>query len=158
MSKSAPDPKSRILLTDSTEAIRKKIASAVTDSIREVYWDEERRGVCNLITILTGCSSNPDYMCPEEDSKRLEATIERCKGLDHAGLKALVVDAVEERLKGPRAEYARIRSETGYLKDVLREGAEAARKVAGNTLRDVRRGLGMLPDLGTREASDIGCR
>jgi len=149
MSKSALDPRSRILLTDSTEAIKKKIGGAVTDSIREVYWDEERRGVCNLITILAGCSSSGEYMCPDEEAKRLHGAIERCKGMDHAGLKALVVEAVEEKLKGPRAEFARLRPETGYLESVLREGSEKAREVAEETLQSVRRGLGLLPDLGS---------
>ena len=144
MSKSSPDPRSRILLTDSYETIRKKIAGAVTDSIREVYWDEERRGVCNLITILAGCSSASVNLSPKDDTKRLEEAVERCKGLDHAGLKSLVIEAVEERLKGSRAEYARIRSDTGYLESILKEGAMNARSVAGETLGSVKRGLGLI--------------
>jgi len=144
MSKSSPDTRSRILLTDTSEMIRKKISSAVTDSIREVYWEEERRGVCNLISILAGCESSTGGTTPEEDARGLEETKERCKGLDHASLKALVIEAVEQRLKGPRAEYARVRSETGYLEKVLKEGALVAQDVAEETLRTVKRGLGML--------------
>jgi len=145
MSKSSPDPRSRILLTDTYDDIRKKIAGAVTDSIREVYWDEERRGVCNLITILAGCSLNLVSLSPEEDSKRLDDAIDTCKGLDHARLKALVIEAVEERVKGPRSEYTRIRSDVGYLNSILKEGAMNAQSVAEETLGSVKQGLGLLP-------------
>jgi tryptophanyl-tRNA synthetase len=148
MSKSSPDPRSRILLTDSYETIRKKIGGAVTDSIREVYWDEERKGVCNLVTILAGCSSSSSTslaaLSPEEDTNRLEEAIKRCKGLDHARLKSLVIEAVEETLKGPRAEYARIRAEPDYLESVLKEGANTARSVAEGTSETIKRGLGLL--------------
>lgn len=149
MSKSAPDAKSRILLTDSYESIKKKIGGAVTDSIREVYWDEERKGVCNLITILAGCSRcsglSPAPPTVDQERKDLEDAIDRCKGLDHAKLKALVIEAVEEKLKGPREEYARIRADPIYLEDILKEGAGVARTIAEKTLADVKRGLGLLP-------------
>merc|ERR1711939_99457 len=52
MSKSDPNPKSRILLTDSNEVIRSKIKSAMTDSFDGISYEPERRpGVSNLLDI-----------------------------------------------------------------------------------------------------------
>lgn len=52
MSKSDPDPKSRILLTDPPEQILEKLKKAVTDFTSAVYYDSTTRpGVSNLISI-----------------------------------------------------------------------------------------------------------
>ena len=50
MAKSDPSVKSRILLTDSTDQIMKKVKSAVTDAGSEVAFDwEEKPGISNLL-------------------------------------------------------------------------------------------------------------
>lgn len=52
MSKSDPTDKGRIVLTDTPEAMARKIKRAVTDCISAVEYDpKERPGVSNLITI-----------------------------------------------------------------------------------------------------------
>lgn len=52
MSKSDPDPKSRICLIDPPDEIMKKIKKSVTDFTSEVTYDPETRpGVANLISI-----------------------------------------------------------------------------------------------------------
>ncbi|CAB0008911.1 unnamed protein product, partial [Nesidiocoris tenuis] len=52
MSKSHPDQKSRIEITDSPDEIRSKIKKALTDFTSEVEYDPENRpGVSNLIDI-----------------------------------------------------------------------------------------------------------
>jgi tryptophanyl-tRNA synthetase len=64
MSKSHPNDKSRILLTDDENVIRNKIKTAVTDSIEtEITYDPETRpGISNLIDILY--YADPDYKAP----------------------------------------------------------------------------------------------
>ncbi|KAI5302358.1 Tryptophan--tRNA ligase, mitochondrial, partial [Ascosphaera atra] len=53
MSKSHPDPMSRILLTDCDEDIKLKLRKALTDSEPNITFDRENRpGVSNLIEIL----------------------------------------------------------------------------------------------------------
>ncbi|NND01896.1 MAG: tryptophan--tRNA ligase [Acidimicrobiia bacterium] len=55
MSKSAPNEKSRVLILDSPDVIRKKIKSAVTDSEPTVRYDwDEKPGVSNLLEIMSG--------------------------------------------------------------------------------------------------------
>ncbi|EMD34299.1 hypothetical protein CERSUDRAFT_117177 [Gelatoporia subvermispora B] len=134
MSKSAPDANSRILLTDSTSTVKKKIRSAVTDSITGITYDPQTRpGTANLITILAACTG--------EDTLAVAA---RYADKGHGALKAGVADAVEEVLKGPRAEFERLKGERGYLDMVAREGTERAREISEETLRGVRARVGLV--------------
>ncbi|KAH7905478.1 hypothetical protein BJ138DRAFT_1175184 [Hygrophoropsis aurantiaca] len=133
MSKSSPDIQSRILLTDTAAHIKAKIRAAVTDSIQGITYDPvSRPGTSNLLTILAACS----------DSDVTEvARLYENKG--HGHLKSDVADAVEELLKGPRAEFERIRHETQYLADVAARGAERARLRSEETLGEVRKRIGL---------------
>ncbi|OCH86183.1 tryptophanyl-tRNA synthetase [Obba rivulosa] len=134
MSKSSPDQNSRILLTDSMSAVQKKIRSAVTDSITGVTYDPQNRpGAANLLTILAACTG--------EDASAVAA---RYADKGHGALKADVADAVEEVLKGPRAEFEKLRGQTEYLDGVARQGAERAREISGETLREVRARVGLV--------------
>src|SRR5260370_40865401 len=49
MSKSAPNPGSRINLLDDPKTIKQKIGRATTDSLRLVTFDPERPGTTNLL-------------------------------------------------------------------------------------------------------------
>lgn len=52
MSKSDPDPKSCVMITDKPEVIKEKVKKAITDFTSEVtYEPETRAGVTNLLTI-----------------------------------------------------------------------------------------------------------
>lgn len=67
MSKSDPDPKNRVCLTDTSDEISSKIRKAVTDFTSQITYDPEKRpGVSNLIhihSIITGKS--PEDICEE---------------------------------------------------------------------------------------------
>ena len=52
MSKSDPNPNSRINLLDDPKTIKQKIARATTDSERLVTFDENRPGIYNLLMHL----------------------------------------------------------------------------------------------------------
>jgi len=133
MSKSSPNPQSRILLTDSAAEITSKIRAAVTDSISGITFDPTARpGTSNLLTILASCTG--------EDTVDVATRYER-KG--HGQLKADVVDAVEELIKGPRAEFGRIRRDTAYLSQISEQGAKKARVLSESTLREVRERIGL---------------
>lgn len=133
MSKSSPDIQSRILLTDSTTQIRAKIRGAVTDSTAGITFDPVLRpGISNLVTVLAACGEEP----AEEVARRYES-----KG--HGEFKTDVADAVEEVIKGPRAELEKIRHESAYLAQVAEEGADKARERSRVTIRRVRELVGL---------------
>lgn len=61
----------------------------------------------------------------------------------NAELKALVIDAVQELFKGPRTEFERLRNERAYLEEVAKDGAERAKAISQETLRNVRSFVGL---------------
>lgn len=150
MSKSAPHQASRILLTDPPEAIEKKIRSATTDSERGVTYDPTGRpGVANLLAILDACESvvgshmNGNEAGNGEMSTRLEALAQRFATSSHLDLKRAVTEAVEAAVAPIRDEYARIRADESYLRDVAEAGRMRAAEAAEETMMTVREVLGV---------------
>ncbi|KAF8602724.1 tryptophanyl-tRNA synthetase [Ceratobasidium sp. AG-I] len=157
MSKSAPHQASRILLTDPTEVIEKKIRSAVTDSERGVtYNPTERPGVANLLTILDACESIGSHASTQDENidgneardgrtsdTRLEALATRFATVSHAELKRSVTEAVEATIAPIRSEYARVRADESYLRDVAEAGRMRAAEAAEETMWTVREILGV---------------
>lgn len=160
MSKSAPHQASRILLTDPTEVIEKKIRSAVTDSERGVTYNPiERPGVANLLTILDACERIGSHGSMESESEnivgnearddgqtsdtRLEALAARFATVSHAELKRSVTEAVEATIAPIRSEYTRVRADESYLRDVAEAGRTRAAEAAEETMWTVREILGV---------------
>ena len=128
MSKSSPDPSTRIQLTDTFPEISRKVRSAVTDSIQGITYDPvNRQGTSNLLSILSACRDEP-----------VETIVKRYEGKGHGALKKEVSEGLEELLKGPRAEFHRLQREKGYLTAIAKDGAEKAREISSRTLHKVR--------------------
>ena len=131
MSKSDENLNGSIMLMDDADTIRRKFKRAVTDSGTEVRFDETRPAVTNLLSIyqiLTGRT-------PEE----IEAHFE---GKGYAQLKGDVADATIEFL---RPFQERVRSITDEeLSRILRDGADKARAIAAETLRQVKERMGIV--------------
>ncbi|KAK4957352.1 Tryptophan--tRNA ligase, mitochondrial [Elasticomyces elasticus] len=137
MSKSHPNSKSRILLTDSEEAIRNKLKAAVTDSIDGITYDPERRpGVSNLIDILYHADPRSNHHDQAELVKDLQ-------GLSMRYLKDRVADAVNAAINDIRARYEDLVHDESYLQDVAEQGARKANESAAATLRDVKGAVGL---------------
>lgn len=134
MSKSAPHPSSKILLTDSPAQIHAKIKSAVTDSTPGVTYDPTHRpGIATLLQIHSGYSG--------EDVHAVAARFGGA-GRGIRDLKEEVAEVVEAGLGTFRREFERVRVEGGYLEEREKEGARRAGEVAGRTLDEVRRAVG----------------
>jgi tryptophanyl-tRNA synthetase len=124
-----------IWVLDEPAVLTKKIKSAVTDTGREVVFDEENKpGVSNLLTILSVATGKA---VPE-----LEAAY---AGKGYGDFKADVADAVVSLLAPVRDRYAELIADPGALDEVLRAGAERAREVAHGTMTAVRERVGLLP-------------
>ncbi|KAI0458361.1 hypothetical protein F5B21DRAFT_500619 [Xylaria acuta] len=137
MSKSAPNGKSRILITSTPDVIRQRIMGAVTDGLNEVtYEPQERPGVANLVELIAQCSPEPTTPGDVEDSLR---------GATLGDLKARCAEAVTAELSGIRERYVELsqRQDGKYLDDIEAAGAEVARRNAEETMRLVRNAVGL---------------
>ncbi len=134
MSKSNPDGNGRIDLLDQPNVIKKKFKRATTDSFRDVVFsdDPERAGLLNILSIYKAMTGKD------------EATIEaEFVGKGYGDLKVAVGEATVAHLEPIQAEYKRIMADKGYIKEVMDDGADRARRIARKTLRKVRRKIGM---------------
>jgi tryptophanyl-tRNA synthetase len=135
MSKSSSAPTGIIELLDEPKANVKKIKSSVTDSGREIVFDEAAKpGVANLLTILSALSGTP---IPE--------LVAGFAGQGYGDLKGAVADAVTTLAAPYRERTLELLGERSELEQILRDGAEKARAVASRTLTDVYAKVGLLP-------------
>jgi len=133
MSKSDPNQGATIFITDDATAVRKKIMSAVTDSGSEVKASEDKKGITNLLNIMSAATG--------KQIAELEAEF---VGRNYAEFKAAVADAVVKMLEPVQAKYAAIAGDKAYLNSVFKAGYEAAQKRAYKTLSKVYRKAGFV--------------
>ena len=130
MSKS--DPKGDILLKDDLKAVRKKIMSAVTDLECEVRYDKENKpGISNLLTIYS-CLKN---ITIEEAEKEFV-------GCNYGTFKRAVADIVCATLEDLQAKYNQV-IESGIIDEVLEKGAKRASEIANETVKRVKKVVGL---------------
>lgn len=137
MSKSDPDPKSRILLTDSAEEIRAKVKGAVTDSEEGITYEPARRpGVANLLDV---------YRFVTRDERTPEQVAEEVKSLSKVDLKRMVTEAVVDELAPVRERYLQLMgSGIKEVEEAYEVGLHRARVKADVTMALVREALGLL--------------
>lgn len=133
MSKSDKDENASILLLEDENATRRKIKRAVTDSVGVVNYNEEQRGLRNLIDIYSVFTN----LTPEEIVKKYE-------GVGYGVFKEELSEIVVDGLRPLRSSYKEIRSDKAYLESVLKMGAENAERIAERTMQKVRRKVGFV--------------
>lgn len=131
MSKSDENANGAIFLLDDADTIIKKFKKAVTDSGTEITFDESRPAIKNLLTIYQLMTNKT----PEECEANFIG-----KGYGH--FKTELAEAVIEFLK-PFQEKAKSYSDE-ELNEILKNGAEKARTIARETLRDVYAKMGIV--------------
>ena len=135
MSKSASSPNGLIELLDDPKVNAKKFRSAVTDSGREITWDEENKpGVANLLGILSAFSG-----------RGIDDLVADFEGKGYGDLKVATAEAVATVISPFRERTLELMGERTELEAILARGAERARTVASRTLAKVYRKVGLLP-------------
>ena len=137
MSKSHPDPRSRILITDSADEIHRKIMAALTDSTNSVSYEPETRpGVSNLLHLWSHFDA--EGRSPEELATA-------CADMNLRTFKAKVSETIAESLAPIRTRYAELMGEDegAYINHVEKEGAKKARESAEATMEVVREAVGL---------------
>ncbi|XP_015669555.1 tryptophan--tRNA ligase, mitochondrial [Protobothrops mucrosquamatus] len=133
MSKSDSHKLATVGITDSPEEIKLKFRKAVTDFTSEVTYDPEHRlGVSNLVAIHSAAAG-----------LSTEEVVQQSIGLDTAHYKAVVAEAVIEKLAPVRNEFKRLKEDKSYLEEVLSSGAEKARELATPVYLEIKRLVGL---------------
>lgn len=132
MSKSDETGRGVIFLSDSSEAARKKIMSATTDSLNHIdYNPAEQPGIANLLTILALFSG-----------KSLEEVTNEYRGQEQYGpLKTAVADAVAAFLTDFQAKLAQVDEQTVLKK--LESDEKLMNEQANATLLKVQKAVGL---------------
>ena len=132
MSKSETNPKGTIDLLDDPAAARKKIMSAVTDSLGVVKYDPENQpGVSNLLVIQSSLTGEP-----------VESIVARYEGKGYGELKKEISQTVYDFLSELQARYRQILDDK-IIDRVLAEGAEKANRIARKKVAKVYRKTGL---------------
>lgn len=132
MSKSEDNPKATIDLLDEPAVARKKILSAVTDSLGVIRYDvEQQPGIANLLTILSALG--------HED---IDSIVKRYEGKGYGELKQEVAQVVSDFLTDLQAKYHDIVA-SGSVDDILKAGNERAARIAYKKVAKVKRKLGL---------------
>jgi tryptophanyl-tRNA synthetase len=134
MSKSASSEAGLIELLADPKANAKKVKSAVTDTEREIRFDEAAKpGIANLLRIYAALG--------ERTVPELERDYE---GKGYGDLKKDLAELVTETFQPFKERTEEILADPGKLDAILDEGAQKAREIASRTLAEVYDKIGFL--------------
>jgi tryptophanyl-tRNA synthetase len=136
MSKSDENPWNFVGLLEDPKMISKKFKKAMTDSQDppRVYFDlEEKPGVANLLSILSGVTG-----------KSIDSLVAEYEGKMYGHLKTDVADAVIALLEPVQQKFTEIRQDQTTMEQVMRAGAAEARRRAAVTLAKVNEAVGFV--------------
>ena len=124
-----------IALSDEPDVIRTKIKKAITDSGKEVLYDEQKKpGIANLMTIYALLDPNIKNL------KQIEKTIE---GKSYAEFKSDLAEVVVNFLKPFQARYAELKKNPDHVLSTLTKSEEKAKVLASSTLKEVKERMGL---------------
>ena len=132
MSKSDPVEKASIFLLDDEATIRRKIASAVTDSEAKIYYDPDNKpGISNLLTILSCCTNTS-----------IDDLVKKYQNASYADFKKEVAEAVVNTLSPLQQKYYEYIN-SPLLDEILNDGAMKAKMVASKMVAKMKRKMGL---------------
>ncbi|HAT41984.1 MAG TPA: tryptophan--tRNA ligase [Rheinheimera sp.] len=136
MSKSDENPWNFVGLLEDPKMISKKFKKAMTDSEdppRVAYDIENKPGVANLLSILSGVTG-----------KSVETLVNEYEGKMYGHLKGDVADAVIALLEPVQQRFRELRADQTTMQQVMAKGAAEARARAAVTLNKVYDAVGFV--------------
>jgi len=125
--------KSYIALSDSADVIREKISKAVTDT---GGGKGKMNGGRNLLDLFTAFVDDENITAKfEEDYKNGE--------LQYSKLKPMLANVIINALKPIQTKRKELEKNPDYVKEILNKGAEQAKIIASQTIREVRKLVGL---------------
>lgn len=123
-----------VFLTDSDEAIRKKIMKATTDSGPVEKNQQKPEVIANLFSLV-------EVMCTPETYRDFDRAYNDCT-IRYGDLKKQLAEDTVKFIAPFRERIREILSDDGYLEKIRRQGQEKARESASKTVREVRALIG----------------
>jgi tryptophanyl-tRNA synthetase len=123
-----------IYVDDEPDAIRRKLKRAQTDSGSEIVRAPDKPGISNLVEMLAVTR----HAAPEQVERDFA-------GQGYGAFKEAVGEALVEMLAPVRERYRELRADEQGLERTLAMGAERAREIAQDTMREVRPLMGIGP-------------
>lgn len=133
MSKSNPASNHAVFVLDTPEEIMRKFKKATTDSLSSIEFDPERKAIYNLLSIYEIFSN-----------KSREAITQEFDGKGYGVLKTTIAECVISSLAPIQAEYAKLRADENYLKNVLAEGKDNVEPIAKATYERAKKFIGLV--------------
>ena len=133
MSKSNPASNHAVFVLDTPEEIMRKFKKATTDSLTSIEFDPERKAIYNLLSIYEIFSN-----------KSREAITQEFDGKGYGVLKTTIAECVISSLAPIQAEYAKLRADENYLKNVLAEGKDNVEPIAKATYERAKKFIGLV--------------
>lgn len=131
MSKSDPDVRSRLLLTDTSDQIGRKVRAAVTDSGRTVSYEwDTKPGISNLLELFSVASE-----------RSVEDLAAEYRDAGYGRFKMAVAEALIEYLAPVRERYQGM--DDAEVSRVMAEGANEARRRAAISMATVWEAVGL---------------
>ena len=122
-----------IMLCATEDETASLIKKAKTDGERMITYDPVNRPeVANLLMLIS--------LCTKETPEAAAARIGNGGG---GALKAALTEALNEELRPLRTERRKLEADPAYIRQVLLDGAAAAREIAVQTLNEVRHVMNM---------------
>jgi tryptophanyl-tRNA synthetase len=134
MSKSDPSDYSRINILDPPDVIRDKIKKCKTDSYTTgIEWNNpDRPEATNLLNIYAAVQPH----------RTKEDILTEVTGMKWGTFKPLLAETIVNHLEPIQTKYAAVRADETYLRNVLKEGADAAEAIAQTTLKAAKVAMG----------------
>jgi tryptophanyl-tRNA synthetase len=132
MSKSGVGANHAIRVLDTPEQIKKAVMSAQTDSGRDVHADPARPGITNLLGIYAAATGG--------SIEQAETHFADARG--YGDVKKELVEILVETLRPLRERYAELCADPSTVRDLLRQGADAVRPIARETVDRVKYAMG----------------
>lgn len=131
MSKSDEDLNASIYMLDDPKVITKKIKGAVTDSCANFAYNDQQKGLKNLIDMYVAFTKES----PEE-------IVERYKGTSYGKFKEDLADIIVAEMLPIQEKYNDYLKNTQLIDTILEQGKEKAQRKAGKMINKVYRKVG----------------
>ena len=115
------------------EKIREKIAKAVTDSGKEIKYDQEKKpGIANLLRIYS--------LVEGKEIKEIEREFQ---GKGYAEFKKILAEKIIDYFSQSREKFLAIKDKKEEIREILKEGRRKAEEIAQKNIEEIRQKVGL---------------